>query len=471
MFTPAHRLRHHCGNGGLSRQPVLRLWTPILALTLTLNLALALPAAHGAEQSLDDCPDLQLFYDYGDSAESQARVVAQMAPLMNLCLRSAEFFALYGAAQLESGRLAEALESLERALLLDPRNGAAQIDYAQALFLRGQLFSALDLNGQLLARDDLPGDLQPMLQQRDRLWRRQTRQHGFSADVLAGYDNNLNGAPDPSQITLTLSGEPVTLNLGRDFQPISGPYLNLRLGGQVRQLAADHQHHGMAEMRGRLSKDDDSDLLQLQTRYAFLRPRRDHAWQLNAGLAHLFFGGNALYTAADLGARYQAPLGNDCSRRYDAALQQQFYHGQNHLNSLEAKLGAGMDCPLTLGQLPTVLGMDASVLSSASIKGGRPGGDRQGWQLNLQWQFPLLSGMLHSQINHTRLNDSRGYSPLLANGAKRWVQSSYLLLQYRQALGPGTALLFNVFHQHQRSNLALFETVDSTVEIGISMGF
>ena len=52
----------------------------------------------------------------------------------------------YGAAQLNNGKVAEAAESLERALLLEPDNGAAQVDYAQVLYLQGDLFSALAMN-------------------------------------------------------------------------------------------------------------------------------------------------------------------------------------------------------------------------------------------------------------------------------------------------------------------------------------
>ena len=58
----------------------------------------------------------------------------QLAGLMPECLESSEYFALYGQAQLNNGQLSGALEALERALLIDPNNGAAGIDYAQALF-------------------------------------------------------------------------------------------------------------------------------------------------------------------------------------------------------------------------------------------------------------------------------------------------------------------------------------------------
>ena len=428
-------------------------------------LAFLFPAAVQA------CPDLQPFYLVGQDADSQAELAAQLAPLMGECLQSSEFFALYGAAQMDAGDLAGALETLERALLLDASNGAAQIDYAQALYLRGQLFSALDLNQQVLARQDLPPDIEALLQQRDAQWRAQTRQLGFQLDALAGYDDNLNGAPDPSQITLTLLGEPVILTLNPEFQAISGPYLNLRAGGSYQQLAADHQHNAQLELRGRVSEDGSSDLLQLQTRYDFLKPRRNNSWQAGAAMGHLFFGGKALYSTADVSGRYQVRVSDTCNRRYDMALQHQHFHGQRNLNSLESKLAAGVDCQMAVAGRQTLLGLEASLLNNTALSSGRPGGDRNGWQLNVDWQVPLAHGLLRSQLNHTRLRDNQGYSPLLDNGADRWLERSYLLVQYQQPLQPGLVFLANVYHQHQRSNIDIFDTLDSSLEIGLSFSF
>jgi tetratricopeptide (TPR) repeat protein len=96
------------------------------------------------------CPDLSAFYQ--SDAAASAVLQQQISQLLPECLESSEFFALYGAAQLNSSDLAGALESLERALLLNPGNGAAAIDYAQALFEVGQLFTALEMNQRLIAQ-------------------------------------------------------------------------------------------------------------------------------------------------------------------------------------------------------------------------------------------------------------------------------------------------------------------------------
>lgn len=421
--------------------------------------------------SAQACPDLQSFYRYGSTAEEQRALESALSPLMAECLRSSEYFALYGAAQMENGNLAEALEMLERALLLDPANGAAQIDYAQALYLRGQLFSALDLNRQILARSDVPANILQELELREKRWRAQTRQIGVQADVLAGYDNNLNGAPEPSQITLTLSGEPIVLTLNPEYRPVSGPYLNLRVGGLFRQQAPDHHHQFTGEIRGRASEDTGSDLIQLETRYQYVRPERDHTWQFGGAMSHLFFGGSALYSAVEGNGYYVRNAGDRCSQRFGLAAQFQHYTSQSFLNAVESKLSGGYDCQLDIGGVTGAFRLEASLLNNAVSSKKRPGGDRNGWQMTLDWQQPYLGGVLGVQINHTRLRDDVSYSALLENGARRWLKRSFVLGQYRHELGPKTAIMLNLYHQKQSSNIALFDSIDTTVELGVNIRF
>lgn len=418
------------------------------------------------------CVDLSSFYPGNEP--DWASLQQQLAGLMSECLESSEFFALYGAAQLNSGQLAGALESLERALLINPENGDARVDYAQALFEEGQLFIALEINEQLLQREDLPAGLETGLRSRQQNWQALTRQTNFQADLLAGYDNNLNGAPDPGQITLTLSGEPILLNLNEEFRPISGPYLNMRLGARHRQLRPEYQHNFSAEVRGRSSEDSQSDLVQLASRYSFIKPDRKHAWQADLGINHLFFGGNPLFTGTETGGRYQPASNWFCKPHYSLALQHQLFHQESRLNAFESKAGAGVSCPVAGTDGSQSLSAELSLLNNKALRSGRLGGDRQGWQLNIDWQLALSRGVLRAQLNHTQLDDRQGYSPLLANGAERRLDRSYALLQYREPLpllGTNSSLLINIYHQRQQSNIELFRSNDTTAEIGISWAF
>jgi hypothetical protein len=420
------------------------------------------------------CPDLSQFYPGSDP--DWPAVDARLLPLLNQCLNSSEYFALRGAAELNTGQLSEALESLERALLLEPDNGAAQIDYALALFEAGQLFAALEINRRLLGRDDLPANLQPGLRQRQQQWQRLTRQTESQLDVLAGYDNNLNGAPTGEQLTLTLSGEPVLLELNPEFQPVSGPFTNLRAGTRFRQLTPNAQHNVTGDVRGRISEDTESDILQFSARYSFIRPDARHAWQIRAGVNHLFFGGSELFTASDIGLVYQPAGDNSCRPEFTVATQHQHFHDQSQLDAIETRVTAGGVCRQRAfgGQGAQRLGFSMGLLANDNVENGRPGGDRQGWQLNFDWQHPLGNGSLRTQLNHTRLRDSKGYSPVLANNAERWQQRSFILFQYRepvQIFGRDTILMVNLYHQQQRSNIELFKNTDTTAEVGFSFRF
>jgi hypothetical protein len=418
------------------------------------------------------CPDLSGFYP--GNQPDWASLEQQLAPLLPECLDSSEFFALHGAAQLNSGQLAAGLESLERALLIDPDSGPAHIDYAQALYEQGQLFTALEINAQLLERTDLPPNLAPLLLSRQQSWQALTRETVYQLDVLAGYDDNLNGGLDSGQVTLTLSGEPVPLQLNREFRPIRGPYLNTGLALRHSRLTPQSQHNWSAEVRGRISEDQESNLLQVATFYSFLRPNRRRSWQLNAGMNHLFFGGTALFSGTGVNARYQADSSRRCKPDYGVALQHQLFHKQSQLNGLESKAAVGINCPLGSANGSQLLRAEFGALHNSALKSGRLGEDRRGWQVNLDWQLLLPRGTFHAQLNHTRLDDDEGYSPLVANGAARTTRRSYVLLQYRQPLqflGRDTTLLMNIYHQRQRSNIELFQSTDTSAEIGISWAF
>ncbi len=435
---------------------------------IALGFSLAAPVSSFAQEN---CPDLSSYYSNSSSSWKGAR--SQLALLFDRCLRSSEYFALYGASQLNTGRLNAAIESLERALLLDPNNGAALVDYAQALLQDGQLFAAIEANQLLMDREDVPEQLALQIQERQRSWQSLAQQTSWQLDVLGGYDDNLNGAPDQDLITLTLSGESVLLGLSPEFQAISGPYLNVRFAGRHRRLSPENQHNFVGEIRGRISEDSNSDIVQLSTRYNLVRPDGRNSWQVNTGVNHLFFAGDPLFTGTDASFRYQFQGTPACRPYYGGALQHQLYHNQSQLNGLEAKLGIGTNC-LVFGQNNQRINAEASLLHNDALKDDRLGGNRKGWQVVLDWQYAMQRGVITAQLNHSRLRDRRGFTPLLANNARRDVERNSFLLQYREPLpqlGAGAQLLVNFYHQDQQSNLQLFQTEDTSLEIGVSWRF
>ena len=136
------------------------------------------------------CPALEGFYP-GPEAEWEP-LQSRLREIFDQCLESTEYFALLGAAELNVGNLLESLEALERSLLLDPDNGAALIDYAEALMLDGQLFAALEIHTILEDRDDVPEELMSQLVQRRIEWQKLTKQTVWQAELGGGHDRKLN---------------------------------------------------------------------------------------------------------------------------------------------------------------------------------------------------------------------------------------------------------------------------------------
>ena len=452
----------------------------LAASIVTLGLASAGHAdAQASQTETQACPDLSRYYaemTAADAAENKAErwaaVATTLAELQSRCLRSSEYYALLGAAQLNSGKLDVASESLERALLLDPTNGAAQIDYAEALYAAGQLFPALQLNETLLSRDDIPADLREKLTQRQTLWRSNTKQHFLQLDLLAGYDNNLNGAPGADQITLTLSGEPVLLALNTDLQRQEGAFTNARLSSRQLTLSANGQSSWTNEMRGRVSQDTQSDLLQFDSRYSLIKPSRRRTLQWDAGASSLFFGGSALYSAAQTRLRYQPNTAKRCAPVYEIASQYQRFHSQTALDAWESKATVGASCVAGESGVNVIrYGFDGGYINNRALDAKRPGDDRDGWQVNFRAQRALFGGELTAQASYTRLEDDSGYSPILLNGAARWQERSQLLLQHRTPLrlgAKGALFLVNLSHQAQSSNIELFDLTDTALELGFS---
>ena len=422
------------------------------------------------------CPDLSDFYPVdskpADILVSWERTRTQLSGIFDQCLLSSEYFALYGAAQLNTDRLSDAMESLERSLLLNPDNGAALTDYAEALLLDGQLFAAIEANTALLNREDLPKALISEIGFRQRNWSALTSQTSWQLDLLGGFDDNLNGAPDDDLVNLTLAGEPILLTLNKEFRAVGGPFLNAQLQLRHRLLTPATQHSFLGQIRGRVSENRSSDVVQVAGRYNRLSAAGFSGRQWGGGFSHLLLSGRPLFTGTDARYRHHFSDSARCRPYLGGALQHQIWHEQRRLDGIETKGSLGTSCPLGVGAQR--LNMEASMLHNKALELNRLGGDRTGWQIMAEWQMALPRGLFSAQLNHTQLSDRLGFSPLLENNARRNIQRSSLLLQYRDSvnwLGAGTQLVVNIYHQDQRSNLGLFETEDTALELGLSWRF
>lgn len=417
------------------------------------------------------CPDLRSYYPSSNTAplEEWTRLLPRLTPLLESCLDSAEYFALLGAVQLNNGSVVDSMESLERAILLDPSNGAARIDYAEALFLTGNVLAALEINASVMDREDVPANVAAVLRARQRAWQQLTRSSQFLVELTGGYDSNLNGAPSRNDVTLTLEGTSVALTLDPRYRAMEGSFAGLRLGKYWQSVQATNRHDLMVTASARNASRGDVDLAQADWRYSYAQEQRRTRWELGGGTSHMLFGGNPLYSVAEANFRLYW-LKPGCQPLFSPSLQHLIYHQQRIMDGTELGLGAGIACN-RLAEGRGSFQVTAGYVGNRAVEDLRPGGDRQGWRSQMSWQWLAGVHTLSGQLSYTALEDKRGYSPLLANGAAREVDSMYLGIRYRRQFAEQFAFLLNLGHQRQKSNLEPFNNRGTVVEAGLSLAY
>ncbi len=418
------------------------------------------------------CQDFSDFYRAIDD-EFQL-VESQLLPLLEECSENSEYFALLGTVQLRSGDFFAALENLERALLLNPDNGSALVDYAEVLFQQGQVPSAVEINAQLLSREDLPADLAQAIADRQRRWRGLMSETSSILGVSVGYDNNLNSAPMGRQLALTLSGQSVVLDVSPEFLAAGGPYANVAAGIARTSAGRDISSRVSGQVRGRFGENSSYEVLQASSQFAFAQSGDNPRWNAALGFDHLNYGGNDIFSSSTIRASYLARQGKACGIYPRLAIQYQLFHTQESLSGIESSLGVGVDCRLPLGKTVNRLAVEVSALTNRALKSSRLGQDRNGWQVNLAWRRQIGPGQASAQYSFTDLNDDEGYSPIFDDGARRHESLSSVYLQYAvptRRLGAAAQIVTSVSYYNQDSTVGLFRTQGANVEIGINWGF
>jgi len=418
------------------------------------------------------CQDFSDFYRAIDD-EFQL-VESQLLPLLEECSENSEYFSLLGTVQLRSGDFFAALENLERALLLNPDNGSALVDYAEVLFQQGQVSSAVEINAQLLSREDLPADLVQAIADRQRRWRSLMSETSSILGVSVGYDNNLNSAPMGRQLALTLSGQSVVLDVSPEFLAAGGTYANLAAGIARTSAGRDISSRVSGQVRGRFGEDSSYEVLQASSQFAFTQSGDNPRWNAALGFDHLNYGGNDIFSSSTIRASYLARQGKACGIYPRLAIQYQHFHTQESLSGIESSLGVGVDCRLPIGKTVNRLAVEVSALTNRALKGSRLGQDRNGWQVNLAWRRQLGPGQASAQYSFTDLNDDEGYSPIFDDGARRHESLSSVYLQYAvptRRLGAAAQIVTSISYYNQDSTVGLFRTQGANVEIGINWGF
>lgn len=424
------------------------------------------------------------------------KLLAQLDAVAPTCLQSGPFHAWRGAVLWALNQPSSAAESLERALLLDPEQPGAQLDYAQVLMALGDKASARDLLAQIANRMDVPAALQPLLARElaafDSMQAWSTRWILTSA---LGFDSNLNNAPAASELTLTFGQDNVTLPLAKESRPQSGPsFLGIvqwqGLKPQGRQLWVLQ-----AEIRARPTAQNATSYQQADVSASWLEaPEASSQWIVRAGLGRIDFGGQPLLQSARVGVTRQwqsaVPVeastlsGMACRPSTGVEYEPKRYPGTPNLNANYVGWMAALNCAIRvpgvrqdtpMGKGPSVFpeqaGVQLRVGHDQAVHENRPGGNQRRVELRTTWESRLGPYKANADYSYTRQSDSLGYSPLLENNAVRSIRRHSVRLELSESLAryglTGTDWFASFEINQQLSNLQAFVNRQKVVYVGI----
>lgn len=390
-----------------------------------------------------------------------AELYAQLRALEGQCDSQASYLALLGQLELAFDRPETALLNLERAVMLDPYYGDAQVDYAEALYRTGDVELALAVNSRLIETASVPAPLQQQLIARQSLWAGHDETYramqgvelGLDRQVVfdIGYSENLNNGSVSNTVDLSLPDFVYRLTLSADLQA--------QAGGFARAVYLDSTEN-------------------LQRYVAFSQSK------------------SGLMDRIALGASYQVP-----SRI--VGVESEVYSGQ--LEMAQGEFGLGSTLELNLqprswmmqGDLVLLGGYSGSTDSAkpsvlvggaryVQSRGGaawrtelgartqyeaalaqRPGGDLKTLGLTLAASIQLGRGTLGVSQDLAYVSSTQGYSDLLANGAGLENVKKTRAINYTFPITSGMLLSLSAQDIYTSSNIDLFRR--SHAEYGLRL--
>jgi hypothetical protein len=399
----------------------------------------------------------------------------QQISLLGECQRNPVYLAQVGRLLIQNGRYLDALDHLERALMLDADQPAVQLDYAVALAGTGDILSATLLIDGILAQPSLNAAVRATLERAKQRFVRTPSAVlaaptsapftlNLSANVRYGHDSNLLGAPALSSIELTFPGEVVNLPLSPTNTPRPGHYLRtdakLELG---RQYPDGSRWELATNLMSRTSPAvPDANTRQVELVLEYSQPQQN-SWgrYVGANLVSIATDGGTRYTTQGLAAGLQlsalaAALRSTCSARMGLELHRSDLVSNPILSGHYAGITGLLACSAPTG-----------VQWQVSAKGGRDyaqDADRPGATQNLTSlrgvaMLPTLAvpGTLVLETEYTRTQDNTGYSPLLKNGEPRRTDRITGRLEFQRPLSSKATATLGTEWSSQDSNLALFQ--------------
>lgn len=390
----------------------------------------------------------------------------RLAALNETCQKRPDYFAYYGVLLLDQSRPQEAAIALEKALLLAPELGGAQLDYARALAELGEIAPARHLASEIAARPDLPPGLQPWLIDQLGQWRGEGWHTHWSIELLLGTETNLNSAPGIRTLTLTLPGGNVPLELDNAEGSLSGKAWRSHLTYRAQRKIDESLLQIGTEYLLRNSPDHPATRQDHATaQLTWLQPTRIGQWGLRLEHTHSAIGKQTAYQGSGHSLLYLLPsrlTPGPCALQLAHLTEARKFPGTEHQNGRYQGQLIQYHCQSDPWQI------------SLGLQQGRDhprnplrlGGDQQRTDSNLHLARRIGTDRLSLNLATSRALDDQIYSPLLG-GQTRHIERQTTRLTWEHPLSPRWTLVSQIEQTHQNSNIELFGLHNTAAYIGL----
>lgn len=412
------------------------------------------------------------------SSDDAATALSLVASYEALYVGDPDYDYLLGVTALSAGEYTAAVHALERAVLVQPGFAGAWLDLAIANYRLGEIDTADQLLKHVEDNFSPPPEMRRQIASvRAKFTAARLKQvaRGWQSELglFAGYSNNANYGLSVSTLQLTLDGLPATLLLDPSYQPRADSFKELR-GSLARtfQLGQGERADIYGVLRQRLYTSE-NDLNQTEGMVSGIW-RTPWAWRdkegasryVGATLRNLYFDGRSMTVGALTGG-LRMPVGS-CNGIVRADYEYRMFSGDAGLDAAIPWLGIGAEC----GKGAIQYGAQQRIGRDHPMS-ARAGGDTVRLETVAYGRWQLTPGLqIGGTLVYAHASDSDAYSPILANGARRWVQRFGQKLEAVWVPGANPrspwAIVIEIENVRDQSNIGLSSVSVTQVGIGIS---
>ena len=394
-----------------------------------------------------------------DSPEDWERLELQLSLNESSCINNSAYYALLGQSKLRLGDAVSALINLERALMLNPNNMEAKVDFADALILAGDVFAGIEVFDLVLSHPELPSLLESALKERKSQINALLQTDSLVLKTQLAFNSNLNnGVADASldEISSIFNG----LELSSDYLERAGmSFLNSLSYNHARQVRA-----GLLTTQvmidGRLSEIDSTNYTSLLLGVMFDLPERDSVTSFRSWVASTRYGAEPLVERA--GFAVQKSFNNFMTFRPWVSIEKQNFQLNPALTGTELKVGLTAN----VDEKDTWV-YSTSVMKNWAESQDRPGGGRTGVSLGLDKQWRIGSGDVFLSIESSFTRDDKKYTDWKGLDKIKINKNIGLDISYEQDLANQWRWFVSSEVGKQWSNIPLFQNQAVKISAGL----